>query len=62
MRIAWARSYESRSVANHSSGSTPRHAARSIHRLATATAGDDEEHDTHEKLDDHEPDHDHMLG
>jgi len=47
---------------NHSSGSTSLHAACSTHALSTRAAGDHEEDDTHEKLDDHEPDHEPMLG
>ena len=60
--IAWSRSYESRSVVNHSSGSMPTHAARSTQRSATATAREDEKHNTQEKLNDHEPHHSIMLG
>ena len=62
MRIAWARSFGSRSFGNHSSGSMPAHAARSTHGLSTAATREGEENDTREKLDDHEPDHDLMLG
>jgi hypothetical protein len=50
------------SVMNHSSGSTSLHDACSTHALSTRTAGEREEHDTHEKLDDHEKDHVPMLG